>query len=97
MGKITYGFNASLDRFIEDAMGNFDWSSPMMTSTSTPPAGDLSVRFRHDVAPLRARLNHKRRLEMGRGIARPGCSAFREPERSVSRLGVDRAEMDCGE
>ena len=28
MGNITYGFNVSLDGFIEDATGNFDWSEP---------------------------------------------------------------------
>jgi len=28
MGNILYGFNVSLDGFIEDATGNFDWSTP---------------------------------------------------------------------
>ena len=28
MGNILYGFNVSLDGFIEDATGNFDWSEP---------------------------------------------------------------------
>ena len=28
MGSILYGFNVSLDGFIEDATGNFDWSEP---------------------------------------------------------------------
>ena len=28
MGKVTYGFNVSLDGFIEDATGNYDWSEP---------------------------------------------------------------------
>ncbi len=28
MGKIAYGFNVSLDGFIEDSTGSFDWSEP---------------------------------------------------------------------
>src|SRR5262245_24603456 len=28
MRKVIYGFNVSLDGFIEDAAGNFDWSVP---------------------------------------------------------------------
>jgi len=28
MGKVVYGFNVSLDGFIEDSSGNFDWSVP---------------------------------------------------------------------
>ena len=28
MRKLIYGFNVSLDGFIEDANGNFDWSMP---------------------------------------------------------------------
>ena len=29
MGKISYGFMASIDGFIEDASGDFDWSTPV--------------------------------------------------------------------